>query len=32
MDIRSLIREIPDYPGPGQTYYDLTTLLEAGDD
>ena len=30
MDIRSLIREIPDYPSPGQTYYDLTTLLADG--
>ena len=27
MDIRSLIRKIPDYPRPGETYYDLTTLL-----
>ena len=30
MDIRSLIRKIPDFPGPGQTYYDLTTLLADG--
>ncbi len=30
MDIRSLIREIPDYPSPGDTYYDLTTLLADG--
>ncbi|MBE0626829.1 MAG: adenine phosphoribosyltransferase [Burkholderiales bacterium] len=30
MDIRSLIRTIPDYPGPGDTYYDLTTLLADG--
>jgi adenine phosphoribosyltransferase len=30
MDIRSLIRKIPDYPGPGDTYYDLTTLLADG--
>jgi len=30
MDIRSLIRQIPDFPGPGQTYYDLTTLLADG--
>ncbi len=30
MDIRSLIREIPDYPSPGDTYYDLTTLLAHG--
>lgn len=27
MDIRSLIRKIPDYPSPGTTYYDLTTLM-----
>jgi adenine phosphoribosyltransferase len=26
MDIRSLIRKIPDYPSPGMTYYDLTPL------
>ena len=30
MDIRSLIRKIPDYPSPGATYYDLTTLLADG--
>ena len=30
MDIRSLIRKIPDYPSPGHTYYDLTTLLADG--
>jgi len=30
MDIRSLIRKIPDYPGPGTTYYDLTTLMADG--
>ena len=30
MDIRSLIRKIPDYPSPGDTYYDLTTLLADG--
>lgn len=30
MDIRSLIRKIPDYPRPGDTYYDLTTLLADG--
>ena len=27
MDIRSLIRKIPDYPSPGTTYYDLTPLM-----
>jgi len=30
MDIRSLIRKIPDYPSTGTTYYDLTTLLADG--
>jgi len=30
MDIRSLIRKIPDYPSPGTTYYDLTPLLTDG--
>jgi adenine phosphoribosyltransferase len=30
MDIRSLIRKIPDYPSPGTTYYDLTALLMDG--
>jgi len=30
MDVRSLIRKIPDYPRPGETYYDLTTLLADG--
>ncbi len=30
MDIRSLIRKIPDYPSPGITYYDVTSLLRDG--
>jgi adenine phosphoribosyltransferase len=30
MDIRSLIRKIPDFPSRGDTYYDLTTLLADG--
>ena len=30
MDIQSLVKKIPDYPGPGDTYYDLTTLLADG--
>ncbi len=30
MDIQSLIRKIPNYPRPGETYYDLTTLLADG--
>ena len=30
MDLRSLIRKIPDFPTPGTTYYDLTTLLNDG--
>jgi adenine phosphoribosyltransferase len=27
-DLKSLIREIPDYPRPGILFYDLTTLLQ----
>ena len=27
-DLKSLIREIPDYPKPGILFYDLTTLLQ----
>jgi adenine phosphoribosyltransferase len=30
MDIRALVRTIPDYPSVGDTYYDLTTLLSDG--
>lgn len=30
MDIRALVRKIPDYPSVGNTYYDLTTLLADG--
>ena len=30
MDLRSLIRKIPDFPAPGATYYDLTTLMWDG--
>ena len=30
MDIRTLIRRIPDYPSPGTTYYDLTPLMTDG--
>jgi adenine phosphoribosyltransferase len=26
--LKSLIREIPDYPKPGILFYDLTTLLQ----
>jgi adenine phosphoribosyltransferase len=29
-DLKSLIREIPDYPKPGILFYDLTTLLQDG--
>jgi adenine phosphoribosyltransferase len=29
-DLRTLIREIPDYPKPGILFYDLTTLLQDG--
>jgi adenine phosphoribosyltransferase len=28
MDIKSLIRDIPDFPKPGITYRDITTLLQ----
>ena len=27
-DLKTLIREIPDYPKPGILFYDLTTLLK----
>ena len=27
LDLKKLIREVPDYPKPGITFYDLTTLL-----
>jgi len=27
-ELRSLIREIPDYPKPGILFYDITTLLK----
>jgi adenine phosphoribosyltransferase len=27
LDLKSLIREVPDYPKPGIKFYDLTTLL-----
>ena len=30
MDLRALVRTIPDYPSVGHTYYDLTTLLSDG--
>lgn len=29
MDLKALIREIPDFPTPGIHYYDLTTLFES---
>ena len=28
IDLKSMIREIPDYPKPGILFYDLTTLLQ----
>ena len=31
MDIRSLIREIPDFPKPGISFKDITTLLRNAD-
>ncbi len=30
MDIRSMIREVPDFPKPGISYKDITTLLKDG--
>jgi len=30
-DLRRYIREIPDYPKPGITFYDLTTLFRSGE-
>lgn len=30
-DIRSLIREVPDFPKPGILFYDITTLLKDKD-
>lgn len=29
--LRSLIRQVPDYPKPGILFYDITTLLKDGD-
>ena len=28
IDLKKLIREIPDYPKPGILFYDITTLLK----
>ena len=30
-DLKKIIREVPDYPKPGVTFYDLTTLFKNGD-
>lgn len=30
-DLKSLIREVPDFPKPGILFYDITTLLKNGD-
>jgi len=30
-DLKKIIREVPDYPKPGITFYDLTTLFKNGD-
>jgi adenine phosphoribosyltransferase len=30
-DLKKIIREVPDYPKPGITFYDLTTLFKDGD-
>jgi adenine phosphoribosyltransferase len=29
-DLKKIIREVPDYPKPGITFYDLTTLFKNG--
>src|ERR1035438_7460908 len=29
MDLKKLIREVPDFPKPGILFYDITTLLKA---
>jgi len=29
-DLKKIIREVPDYPKPGVTFYDLTTLFKHG--
>src|SRR5690625_990249 len=31
MDLRSLIREVPDFPKPGVSFKDVTTLLTDGE-
>jgi adenine phosphoribosyltransferase len=31
MDLKSLIREVPDYPKPGISFKDITTLLKNGE-
>jgi len=31
MDLKKIIREIPDFPKPGILFYDVTTLLKDGD-
>ena len=30
-ELKKIIREVPDYPQPGITFYDLTTLFKRGD-
>jgi adenine phosphoribosyltransferase len=30
-ELKKIIREVPDYPRPGITFYDLTTLFKSGD-
>ena len=30
VDLKSLIREVPDFPKPGILFYDITTLLKTG--
>ncbi|HEX8853415.1 MAG TPA: adenine phosphoribosyltransferase, partial [Pyrinomonadaceae bacterium] len=30
-DLKTLIREVPDFPKPGINFYDITTLLKHAD-
>ncbi len=30
-DLKKIVREVPDYPKPGVTFYDLTTLFKRGE-
>jgi adenine phosphoribosyltransferase len=30
IELKSLIREVPDFPKPGILFYDITTLMKSG--